>query len=146
MPSLLRMKGLILSSRLRIISKPKNACLSAIDWSKHQHASLFELKTATDLAELLQIQGRVSEAHQHLSAAFDRNAGRNCIPHLQASPATPRRSATRHQGGRLKQTPSMVVRCLRSRVQPVRSMLVKHAFTVQCVFESLVAKSIKRRL
>ena len=46
--------------------------LSAIDWAKRQCATLFELKAATDLAELLQKQGRVAEANTHLSEALDR--------------------------------------------------------------------------
>jgi hypothetical protein len=33
---------------------------------------LFELKAATDLAELLLKQDRVPEAYNHLNAAFDR--------------------------------------------------------------------------
>jgi hypothetical protein len=73
MSALFRMKGLILASRsAEDHFEAEESLLSAIDWAKHQHASLFELKAATDLAELLQIQGRVSEAYQHLSAAFDR--------------------------------------------------------------------------
>jgi hypothetical protein len=46
--------------------------MSAIDWAKRQSAALFELKAATDLAELLLKQRRVPEAYKHLSAAFDR--------------------------------------------------------------------------
>jgi hypothetical protein len=58
MPALFRMKGLILASRsAEDHFEAEESLLSAIDWAKHQHASLFELKAATDLAELLQIQG-----------------------------------------------------------------------------------------
>jgi hypothetical protein len=46
--------------------------MSAIDWAKRQSATLFELKAATDLAELLLKQGRVPEACKHLSVALDR--------------------------------------------------------------------------
>jgi predicted ATPase len=73
LPALFRMKGLILASRsAEDHFEAEESLLSATDWAKHQHASLFEWKAATDLAELLQIQGRVSEARQHLGAAFDR--------------------------------------------------------------------------
>ena len=46
--------------------------LSAIDWAKRQSATLFELKAATDLAELLLRRDRVAEAYEHLSAALGR--------------------------------------------------------------------------
>ena len=46
--------------------------LSSIDWAKRQSATLFELKAATDLAELLLKQERLPEAYKHLSAALDR--------------------------------------------------------------------------
>jgi hypothetical protein len=46
--------------------------IAAIDWAKRQSAILFELKAATDLAELLLKQDRVPEAYKHLSAALDR--------------------------------------------------------------------------
>jgi hypothetical protein len=45
--------------------------MSAIDWAKRQSATLFELKAATDLAELLLKQRRVPEAYEHLSGALD---------------------------------------------------------------------------
>jgi hypothetical protein len=74
MPALFRMKGLILASRSgEDHFEAEESLLLAIDWAKRQHASLFELKAATDLAGLLHTQGRVSEAYQHLSAAFDRS-------------------------------------------------------------------------
>jgi hypothetical protein len=73
MPALLRMKGLILASRSDADHLEAEASLlSAIDWAKRQSATLFELKAATDLAELLQKQDRVPEAYQHLSAALGR--------------------------------------------------------------------------
>jgi hypothetical protein len=46
--------------------------LSSIDWAKRQSATLFELRAAADLAELLLEQERVPEAYKHLSAALDR--------------------------------------------------------------------------
>jgi len=46
--------------------------LSSIDLAKRQSATLFELKAATDLAELLQKQGRVPEAYTYLSETLDR--------------------------------------------------------------------------
>lgn len=72
-PALMRVKGLILVSRSHEDYPEAEACfLSAIDWAKRQSASLFELKAATDLAELLLKQARVAEAYKHLSAALDR--------------------------------------------------------------------------
>jgi tetratricopeptide (TPR) repeat protein len=73
LPSLMRVKGLILASRsAEDYPVAEETLLSAIDWAKRQSATLFELQAATDLAELLLKQGRASEAHKHLSAAFDR--------------------------------------------------------------------------
>ena len=73
MPALFRMKGLILASRsAEDYFEAKGSLISAIDWAKRQSATLFELKAATDLAELLLKQGRVPEAYRHLSAALDR--------------------------------------------------------------------------
>jgi tetratricopeptide (TPR) repeat protein len=73
MPALFRMKGLILASRsAEDYFEAKASLMSAIDWAKRQSATLFELKAATDLAELLLKQGRVPEAYKHLSAALDR--------------------------------------------------------------------------
>jgi tetratricopeptide (TPR) repeat protein len=73
MPALFRMKGLILASRsAEDYFEAEESLLSAIDWAKRQSATLFELKAATDLAELLLKQGRVREAYKHLSAALDR--------------------------------------------------------------------------
>jgi predicted ATPase/DNA-binding winged helix-turn-helix (wHTH) protein len=73
MPALFRMKGLILASRsAEDYFEAEASLLSAIDWAKRQSATLFELKAATALAELLLRQGRTPEAYQHLSAALDR--------------------------------------------------------------------------
>jgi tetratricopeptide (TPR) repeat protein len=73
MPALFRMKGLILASRsAEDYFEAEQSLLSAIDWAKRQSATLFELKAATDLAELLLKQGRIPEANKHLSAALDR--------------------------------------------------------------------------
>jgi hypothetical protein len=73
MPALFRMKGLILASRsAEEEAEAENALLLSIDWAKRQSAVLFELKAATDLAELLLKQDRVPEAYIHLNAAFDR--------------------------------------------------------------------------
>jgi predicted ATPase/DNA-binding winged helix-turn-helix (wHTH) protein len=73
MPALFRMKGLILASRsAEDYCEAEASLLSAIDWAKRQSATLFELKAATDLAELLQKQGRVPEAYTYLSEALGR--------------------------------------------------------------------------
>ena len=73
MPALFRMKGLILASRsAEDLFEAEASLRSAIDWAKRQSATLFELKAATDLAELLLKQDRVPEACEHLSAALGR--------------------------------------------------------------------------
>jgi tetratricopeptide (TPR) repeat protein len=73
MPALLRMKGLVLASRsANDYFEAEQSLLSAIDWAKRQSATLFELRAAIDLAELLQKQERAPEAYKHLSEAFDR--------------------------------------------------------------------------
>jgi predicted ATPase len=72
-PALMRVKGLILASRsYEDYPKAETNFLSAIDWAKRQSATLFELKAATALAELLLKQRRVPEAYQYLSAILDR--------------------------------------------------------------------------
>jgi predicted ATPase len=73
MPALFRMKGLILASRSEEdYFEAEGSLLSAVDWAKRQSATLYELKAATDLAELLLKRGRVREAYKHLSPALDR--------------------------------------------------------------------------
>ena len=73
MPPLLRMKGLILASRSADdYPAAEQSLLSAVDWAKRQSAGLFELKAATDLAELLLKQSRAREADKHLRAALAR--------------------------------------------------------------------------
>jgi hypothetical protein len=72
MPALLRMKGLVLASRSAgDHSEAENCLVSSIDWAKRQSASLYELKSASDLAELLLLQARAPEAYRHVSAALD---------------------------------------------------------------------------
>jgi hypothetical protein len=76
MPALMRVKGFILASRsVDDYPAAERSLLSAIDWAKRQSATLFELKAATDLAELLLKQDRVPDAYRHLSAALDRMPG-----------------------------------------------------------------------
>jgi predicted ATPase/DNA-binding winged helix-turn-helix (wHTH) protein len=73
LPALMRVKGLILASRSHEdYPEAETSFLSAIDWAKRQSATLFELKAATDLAELLLKQRRVPEANKYLSAVLDR--------------------------------------------------------------------------
>jgi predicted ATPase/DNA-binding winged helix-turn-helix (wHTH) protein len=73
MPALFRMKGLVLASGpAKDYLEAEESLLLAIGWAKRQSATLFELKAAIDLAELLLKQDRLSDAHEHLSAAFDR--------------------------------------------------------------------------
>ena len=73
-----------LSNRLLVLDKgelerrepghfaAEGSLLSAIDWAKRQSATLFELMAATDLAELLLKQDRMSEGYKHLNAAISR--------------------------------------------------------------------------
>jgi hypothetical protein len=69
----MRVKGFILASRsVEDYPEPERILLSSIDLAKRQSATLFELKAATDLAELLLKQERVPEADKHLSSAHDR--------------------------------------------------------------------------
>jgi predicted ATPase/DNA-binding winged helix-turn-helix (wHTH) protein len=70
-PALMTVKGLILASA-EDYPEAERSLLSAIDWAKRQSATPFELKAATDLAELLLKQRRVLEAYKYLSAALDR--------------------------------------------------------------------------
>jgi predicted ATPase len=70
-PALMRVKGVILMSRSHEdYPEAEASFLSAIDWAKRQSAGLFELKAATDLAELLLKQDRLPEAYMHLSATL----------------------------------------------------------------------------
>jgi predicted ATPase/DNA-binding winged helix-turn-helix (wHTH) protein len=71
--ALIRVKGVILASRSREdYPEAETSFLSAIDWANRQSATLFELKAAMDLAELLLKQRRVPEAYKYLSAVLDR--------------------------------------------------------------------------
>lgn len=73
MSALFRIRGLILASRsAKDYVEAEESLLLAIDWSKRQFATLLELTAVADLAELLQKQGRMPEAYEYLSAAFDR--------------------------------------------------------------------------
>jgi tetratricopeptide (TPR) repeat protein len=81
MPALFRMKGIILASRSGDdYFEAEESLLLAIDWAKRQSATLFELKAATDLAELLLKQYRMPEAYKHLSAALDRTPAGMVFP------------------------------------------------------------------
>ena len=85
MPALFRMKGLILASRsVEDQFEAEESLLSTIDWAKRQSATLFELKAATDLGELLLKQDRLPEACQHLSSAFDRTSAELYLPITRA--------------------------------------------------------------
>jgi hypothetical protein len=75
-PALKRVKGLILASRsAEDYPEAERSLLSSIEWARRQFATLFELKAATDLAELLLKRARVPEAYKYLSAALDRMPG-----------------------------------------------------------------------
>ena len=85
-PALMRVKGVILASRShQDYPEAETSFLSAIDWAKRQSATLFELKAAMDLAELLLKQGRMPEAYEYLTSALDRMpAGILSPPHRRA--------------------------------------------------------------
>jgi len=85
-PALMRVKGVILASRSHEdYPEAEASFLSAIDWAKRQSATLFELKAAMDLAELLLKQGRMPEAREYLTSALDRMpAGILSPPHRRA--------------------------------------------------------------
>jgi predicted ATPase/DNA-binding winged helix-turn-helix (wHTH) protein len=85
-PALMRVKGLILASRSHEdYPEAETSFLSAIDWAKRQSATLFELKAATDLAELLLKQERKPEAYEYVTSALDRMpAGILSPPHRHA--------------------------------------------------------------
>ena len=93
-PALMRVKGLILSSRsAEDHSGAEASLLWAIDWAKRQSATLFELKAATDLATLLRKQGRLPEACEYLRASLDR---------MPAGISFPARSRALHMLGQLQ--------------------------------------------
>lgn len=72
-PTLMRVKGLILASRSAgDFPEAEKSLLLSIDLAKRQSATLLEVRAAADLAELLLKQDRVPEACKHLSAAVDR--------------------------------------------------------------------------
>jgi hypothetical protein len=71
-PALLRMKGLALASgSTEGYAEAESSLLSSIDWAKRQSASLYVLKSASDLAALLLLQARVPEAYNHISTALN---------------------------------------------------------------------------
>ena len=120
MPALFRMKGLILASRsAEDCSEAEGSLLSAIDWAKRQSATLFELKAATDLAELLLKQDRVPEAYKQLSAAFGRTPAGNIYRDRRACPGSPQPTPIRRAKAPIgsKRDALTTLRRLRSRVQ-----------------------------
>jgi predicted ATPase/DNA-binding winged helix-turn-helix (wHTH) protein len=71
LPALLRVKGLILASRsAEDFPEAVGSLRSSIEWARQQSATLFELKSALDLAELLMSQKRMPEAYRYISAAL----------------------------------------------------------------------------
>jgi len=99
-PALLRVKGLILMSRSHEdYPEAEASFLSAIDWAKRQSAGLFELKAATDLAELLLKQDRLPEAYEHLSAT---------LGHMPAGIASPDHARALQILSRLRSGPKPV--------------------------------------
>jgi tetratricopeptide (TPR) repeat protein len=101
MPALFRMKGLILASRsVDDYPEAEESLRLAIDWAKRQSASLFELKAAADLAELLLKQERMPEANEYLTSALDRMpAGISSPPHRRALQILNRRPSSTKVAG-----------------------------------------------
>lgn len=67
-PALFRVKGLILASRsAEDYPEAEKNLLSSIEWARRQSATLFELRSAIDLAELLLSQKRMAEAYRYIS-------------------------------------------------------------------------------
>jgi predicted ATPase/DNA-binding winged helix-turn-helix (wHTH) protein len=80
-PTLMRVKGLILASRsAEDYPEAERSLLSSIEWARRQSATLFELKSAIDLAELLMSQKRMPEAYRHISAALDQTSNEIVSP------------------------------------------------------------------
>ena len=74
-PALFRVKGIILASRsVEDYPEAEKSLLSSIEWARRQSATLFEVKSAIDLAELLLSQKRMAEAYRHISAALDQTS------------------------------------------------------------------------
>ncbi|UPK07172.1 winged helix-turn-helix domain-containing protein [Bradyrhizobium sp. 170] len=74
-PALFRVKGLILASRsAEDYPEAEKSLLSSIEWARRHSATLFELKSAIDLAELLLSQKRTAVAYKHISAALNRTS------------------------------------------------------------------------
>jgi predicted ATPase/DNA-binding winged helix-turn-helix (wHTH) protein len=81
LPALLRVQGLILASRsAEDYPEAERSLLSSIEWARPQSATLFELKSAIDLAELLMSQKRMPEAYRHISAALDQTSNEIVSP------------------------------------------------------------------
>jgi tetratricopeptide (TPR) repeat protein len=80
-PALLRVKGLILASRsAEDYPEAEESLLSSIEWARRQSATLFELKSAIDLSELLLSQRRMPEAYRHISAALNQASDKIVSP------------------------------------------------------------------
>ena len=74
-PALFRVKGLILAARsAKDHPEAEKSLLSSIEWARRQSATLFELKSAIDIAELLLSQKRMAEAYRHISAALNQTS------------------------------------------------------------------------
>jgi tetratricopeptide (TPR) repeat protein len=74
-PALFRVKGLILASRSADdYPEAEKSLLSSIEWARRQSATLFEMKSAIDLAELLLSQKRMADAYRHISAALNQTS------------------------------------------------------------------------
>jgi hypothetical protein len=75
MPALFRVKGIILASRsAKDYPEAEKTLLSSIEWARRQSATLFELKAAIDLAELLLLQKRMAEAYRQISTALNQTS------------------------------------------------------------------------
>jgi predicted ATPase len=75
MPEALRVKGCVLLSMPNPQIDEAEACFTqSLEWSRRQGARAWELRTATDLANLLANQGRPESARSLLKPAFEQFA------------------------------------------------------------------------
>jgi predicted ATPase len=75
MPEALRVKGCVLLSMPEPQIDEAEACFTkSLEWSRRQGAHAWELRTATDLADLLANQGRPESARSLLKPAFEQFA------------------------------------------------------------------------
>ena len=142
-PALFRVKGLILASRsAEDYPEAEKSLLSSIEWARRQSATLFELKSAIDLAELLLSQKRMAEAYRHISAALDRDVRWDRLAGSRSRSTNPQPVPVRRHGCRLERTPDRLIRRLaQSRTNPRNHLQARFAGTAHAVTQMVTAGS-----